>query len=58
MTEVVWLADATANLLPSEENAMAETPLDPESSSDVKEDGILQDCPGSLDHVTKFVFSS
>ena len=58
MTDVVWLADATASLLPSDENAMADTPLDPDSSSDVKLEGILQDCPGSLDQATSVVFSS
>ena len=58
MTDDVWLADATARRLPSEENESAETPLAPDSNSEVSNVGILQDCPGSRDQVTKAGLSS
>ena len=58
MTDVVWFAAATANLLPSDENDIADTPLDPDSNSDVSDDGILQDCPDNLDQVTTGPLSS
>ena len=52
MTDEDSLVAATASLRPSLENAVADTPLDPDSSSRLRDVGILQAWPGNLDQTT------